>query len=212
MSTTELDTYSELILGTQSEQVMNLHLTYIVDLGKSLNFYGTPFITALGLFGNICTFLIMSRPGFNKSSTSIHFRWLAIVDFDLLMVNQLFIWIDDKFDARYHFWLTNDILCKLNYANVGWSMTTSATLLVAVERFLITAIHLKSKIYCTVRHCRLAWGDVDYFTYSVESDMGFLSIFKKLDIYGQLQQVDYYRIVHIHCLGHNLHPQFFHGV
>ena len=129
-----------------------------MDLGGSLSLYGTPFITALGFFGNICTFLIMSRTGFNKSSTSIYFRWLAIVDFDVLLINQIYIWVDDNLGPYYHFWQRNDILCKLNYVNFGWSLTSSASLLVAVtfERFLITAMPLKSKIYCTRRNAKIA--------------------------------------------------------
>ena len=172
MSTTEVTSSIDLSLTTQtstltslttqSEQQINLHFQYIIDLGRSINFYGTPFITAFGFFGNICTFLIMSRRGFNKSSTSIYFRWLAVVDFDILLFNQIFTSAERNLDIRYHFWLRNDILCKLNYANFGWSMTTSAMLLVAVtfERFLITALPLKSKIYCTRRNAKITCASI----------------------------------------------------
>ena len=185
MSTTELPTSSDLAWTTQSEEVTNLHFKYIMDLGKSLNFYGTPFITALGFFGNICTFLIMSRPRFNKSSTSIYFRWLAVVDFDILLFNQIFTWVEDHLDTRYHFWLISDISCKLNYANFGWSMTTSATLLVAVtfERFLITALPLKSKIYCTRRNAKITCASIA----GVLGAMWFISLFQLNPKWGSCQ-------------------------
>ena len=154
MSTLEPAT-SDVTLNTQSVPEINPDWKYLMDLGRWLSLYGTPFITALGLFGNICTFLIMSRPGFNKSSTSIYFRWLAIVDFNCLLFNQFHTWVGDNFVTYYK---KNDLLCKFNYANFGWSMTSSASLLVAVtfERFLITAMPLKSKIYCTRRNAKIA--------------------------------------------------------
>ena len=133
---------SDVTLNNESVPEINPDCKYLMDLGRSLNLYGTPFNTALGFFGNICTFLIMSRPGFNKSSTSIYFRLLAIVDFDILLFNQIYTWTDDNFDPYYKYWMRNDIICKLNFVNFGWSMISSASLLVAVtfERFLITAM------------------------------------------------------------------------
>ena len=76
---------SDVTLNNESVPEINPDCKYLMDLGRSLNLYGTPFNTALRFFGNICTFLIMSRPGFNKSSTFIYFRLLAIVDFDICL-------------------------------------------------------------------------------------------------------------------------------
>ena len=184
MSTTEPAT-SDVTLNTQSVPEINPDWKYLMDLGRSLNLYGTPFITALGLFGNICTFLIMSRPGFNKSSTSIYFRWLAIVDFDVLLFSQIYIWVDDNLGPYYHFWQRNDILCKLNYVNFGWSLTSSASLLVAVtfERFLITAMPLKSKIYCTRRNAKIACAAITAFL----GAMWFISLFQLDPKWGPCQ-------------------------
>ena len=157
MSTTELAS-SESFLSTEKDELFwKPEWKKIIDLGVALNLYGTPFVVAFGFFGNICTFLLMSRPAFCRSSTSIYFRTLAVVDIAILLNHIMFTWYDDNFELRYHYWNKSDIVCKFRYVMFGWSHDVSALILVSVtfERFLVTAIPLKSKTYCTRRNAKI---------------------------------------------------------
>ena len=143
--------------STWEDSTVDPHLKYIIELGSIINFYCTPPIIAFGFFGNICTFIIMSRPGFNKNSSSIYFRTLAVMDFIALFNHISYNWVEDHFERRYHYWWASDLLCKLCYAKFGWAASSSAMILVALtfERFLITAKPLKSKTYCTRRNAKI---------------------------------------------------------
>ena len=129
----------------------------IITVGQNINYYTTPVICFLGMFGNIFTFMIMSRQRFNKSSTSIYFRTLAVVDFFVLLSHVSTIWLTDVLPKRDHWLEIGYFLCRMRYTISGWSAGASAITLVAVtfERFLVTAIPLKAKQYCTRRNAKI---------------------------------------------------------
>ena len=157
MSTTEM-TSSESFLSTQKNELFwKPEWKKIIDVGLALNLYGSPFIVAFGLFGNVCTFLLMSRPAFSRSSTSIYFRTLAVADIVILVNHIMFVWVDFTFELKHHYWNKSDIICKFRYIMFEWSHHVSAWILVSVtfERFLVTAIPLKSKTYCTRRNAKI---------------------------------------------------------
>ena len=129
----------------------------IITVGENINYYTTPVICLFGMFGNIFTFMIMSRQRFNKSSTSIYFRTLAVVDFFVLLTHVSTIWLTDVLPKRDHWLEIGYFLCRMRYTISGWSAGASAITLVAVtfERFLVTAIPLKAKQYCTRRNAKI---------------------------------------------------------
>ena len=158
MSTTEV-TSSESFLSTEKDNSLFWKPEWqtIIDVGVAINLYGTPLVIAFGLFGNVCTFLLMSRPAFSRSSSSIYFRTLAVADIAILINHIVFTWFDDNFELKHHFWNRSDIICRFRYVMFGWSHNVSALILISVtfERFLVTAIPLKSKTYCTRRNAKI---------------------------------------------------------
>ena len=135
----------------------------ILHLGRSINYYGTPFICVVGMLGNIATFLIMSRPSFNKSSSSIYFRALAVADFLVLFIHLIALWVEDHFDESWHWCRTGYVWCKVCFITFGWPSGASAMTLVALtfERFLVTAMPLKTKQYCTRRNAKIVCATIN---------------------------------------------------
>ena len=135
----------------------------IIAVGHNLNYYISPVICLLGMFGNICTFLIMSRKGFNKSSTSIYFRTLAVADFFVLLAHFTGVWVIEVLPEQYHWTRQGYVSCRIYLIIFGWSNGSSAMILVAVtfERFLITAIPLKTRQYLTKRNAKIVCATIN---------------------------------------------------
>ena len=145
------------------EPTLNPEWVRILKLGKNLNYYGVPIIVVFGLFGNITTFIIMSRQGFNKSSASIYFRTLAVLDCLVIVNHMTYLWAGVHYDATGKWWMLGYVSCKITWMTFAWPMGASGMVLVALtfERFLVTAIPLKTKRYCTKRNAKIVCATIN---------------------------------------------------
>ena len=135
----------------------------IINMGKKLNYYGVPIIVVFGLFGNITTFIIMSRQGFNQKSASIYFRTLAVLDCLVIVNHMTYLWAGVHYDATGKWWMLGYVSCKITFMTFAWPIGASGMVLVALtfERFLVTAIPLKTKRYCTKRNAKIVCATIN---------------------------------------------------
>ena len=131
--------------------LMQPNLT-IVKSTQWMNLVVIPFISIVGLSGNISSAGIMMSRQFRHRSTSVYFTALAIADSLCILDRFIFEWLLARivaFDPSEE----TDILCKFRRAMGYTVLPWAAWLLVAVttERFLVTLFPFHAVRLCSVK-------------------------------------------------------------
>ncbi|XP_052223909.1 growth hormone secretagogue receptor type 1-like [Dreissena polymorpha] len=124
-----------------------------MEPNRLLQLYVPPILLILGTFGNVLSFVIMSRNMF-KVSTYCYLALLAIMDTFVLYIGLLRMWISNfALDIQ----IISNCMCKLVTFFGYVSSVTSVWLIIAVtiERFIAVKFPLKAPRICNVVRARI---------------------------------------------------------
>ncbi|XP_014666195.1 PREDICTED: neuropeptides capa receptor-like [Priapulus caudatus] len=119
---------------------------------QSLNRYYTPVIIAVGVFGNLLSFVVFIFTYLNTRSSSYYLAALALAD-TLYLLTLLMVWITDMGVNIYH----NNGWCQLLIYSSSVCSFLSVWFIVAftVERFIAVRYPLHRPSMCTVSRAKM---------------------------------------------------------
>ena len=122
-----------------------------------LNLYITPFIIAIGLIGNIISFLVFSMTHLKRLSSSIYLAALSVADTGFLL-SQIVVWLSRINVPIFH----SIVWCQLTlYMTFIFSfMSVWFVVSFTAERYIIVYHPLRKDTYCTKRKAKIVIGSL----------------------------------------------------
>ncbi|CAG9805038.1 unnamed protein product [Chironomus riparius] len=127
--------------------------------GFWLNGIGMNIIGVIGIFGNIITILVLSRPRMRNSINHLLIG-LAISDLLVLITAILMVGLAAIYPYTGRIKLYNYnihpflLIVVLPFANIAQTASTYMTLLVSLERYIAVCYPLKARSLCTKKHAK----------------------------------------------------------
>lgn len=122
-----------------------------------LNLYITPFIIAIGLIGNIISFLVFSMTHLKRLSSSIYLAALSVADTGFLL-SLTVVWLSRIDVPIFH----SQIWCQLTIYMTHFFSFLSVWFVVSftAERYIIVYHPLRKDSYCTRRKAKIVIGSL----------------------------------------------------
>ncbi|XP_052777988.1 G-protein coupled receptor daf-37-like [Mya arenaria] len=120
----------------------------------------SPVLIVLGTIGNIITIIVLSKPRFNRSASTVFLLALAAGDLSMLYIGLLRQWVKYAFDFDIRH--ASEAVCKMHwwlmYVIADWTVWTLTA--ITVERLIATLWPYKSKRICSKRLAQAAVGGI----------------------------------------------------
>lgn len=182
---------AELNASRSYDAVLKTYPEYRLSL--DLYVYVLPWLVALGLFGNVLSFLVVSRKNLRHTAMSINIAVLAVFDSGVLIVSALRYWLGKMTGVDIK--MINDVLCIIiggflyNYVR---HCAVWVVVVITLERVLVVFFPIKLQGYSARRRCQYLLTGVclvlfvfdfsTFFTYQIIEDCIFSTAQAKVTI------------------------------
>ena len=150
--------------GQAPSTTFDRELPDLIQLGRTINMYGSVIVLVIGVVGNLLTLVVMRRSSFKKSTSSIFFSNLAIAD-----LFHLFDYLTGRWFAAHKGWdvweAWGDFACKMKRVSYLFGINWPAWIVVAMtfERVLVVLFPLKAKVWLTRRNAHVTCACIAIF-------------------------------------------------
>ena len=162
MANVNTDTDLRLVMDTVTfitlSSTLQINSTNIYSNAKQvLDVYIYPVILALGLTGNMLSFVVLLHKSLRKSSSTFLLCSLAITDNIVLIVLMMKSWLLAAFNIAMG--TGSSVACKIVMFSLylGSHMSSWTLVLVAIERLISVSWPLRAFQYCSRRRMIIAW-------------------------------------------------------